>query len=79
MGKSRIHRLQLLGLVESHTSLKKSIDLYQQALAYQEKLEKIDPLSRHKKADILTLIIVHHSKVMTLALSGGLLDISIIM
>ena len=49
-----IHGLQLLGLVESHTNLKKSIDLYQQALAYQEELEKIDPLARYKKAGILT-------------------------
>ena len=48
-----IHSLQMLGLVESHTDLKKSIELYRQALAYQEKLEKIDPLSRHKKAGIL--------------------------
>ena len=47
------HRLQLLGLVESHTNLQKSIGLYQQALSYQERLEEIQPKYKYLKADIL--------------------------
>lgn len=48
-----VHIFQLFGLVEGHSDLRKSLDFFQKALSYQEKLEKIAPTLKCKKADIL--------------------------
>ncbi len=62
-----IHTFQMLGLVAAHTNLKTSANFFKKALDSQEKLEKINPPSRYKKAEIL-------SNVANVFYRAGLLD-----